>query len=139
MVRGSDLQHGFTAGLEAWRPLLKPDGRIAVSEITWLGETRPATLTEFWEAEYPEITTLVGNVAKLEDAGFQLIGYFPLPVKAWTDHYYSPLEHRLDAFLSRHGHSACAQSIAADTRSEIGLYQQHSLHFSYGFYIARVI
>lgn len=136
---GAIYNMGFAAGLEAWRPFLKPDGVIAVSEITWLGETRPAALTEFWEAKYPEITTLVGNVAKLAGAGFQVTGYFPLPVEAWTTHYYDPLLSRLDAFLSRHGHSACAQSIVADTRSEIDLHQQYSQHFSYGFYIARVI
>lgn len=132
---GAIYNMGFAAGLEAWRPLLKPNGLMAISEITWLGETRPTVLTDFWEAAYPEITTVAGNIAKLEAAGFQLRGYFYLPSTSWIDEYYTPLLQRMSDFLIRHGGSELAHAVGQAERSEIELYIEHQKHVSYGFYI----
>lgn len=136
-AEGAIYNMGFSAGLKAWRPFLKPGGLMALSEITWLGETRPDALTDYWQTAYPEITTVAGNVAKLETAGLDLIGYFPLSSSAWMDNYYHPLLNRMEAFLLRHGHSEHARALVAAEKSEIDLYVEHQAYFSYGFYISR--
>ncbi len=132
---GAIYNVGFSAGLEVWRELLKPEGMLAVSEITWLGQTRSETLTAYWENAYPEITTVTGNVAKLQAAGYRLMGYFPLPVKSWMDEYYLPLISRIDDFLGRHPDNELAQSLVAAERSEIDLFLTHQKDVSYGFYV----
>ena len=38
---GAIYNMGFSKGIEAWRPFLRPGGVIAVSEITWLRPTLP--------------------------------------------------------------------------------------------------
>jgi ABC-type dipeptide/oligopeptide/nickel transport system ATPase subunit len=44
---GAIYNMGFEAGLAAWRRLLRPAGVVAVSEITWLTEVRPAELEDY--------------------------------------------------------------------------------------------
>jgi SAM-dependent methyltransferase len=134
---GAIYNMGFEAGLAAWRRLLRPAGVVAVSEITWLTEVRPAELEDYWLREYPAIATASDKVTQLETLGFELLGYFALPPSCWLEGYYRPLEQRFAAFLEAQAHSAAAQDIVAAERREIALYERYADHYSYGFYIAR--
>jgi hypothetical protein len=134
---GAIYNMGFAGGIAAWRPFLTVGGVLAISEITWLTDRRPAELEAHWAKEYPEIATASAKVAALEQAGYTPIGYFPLPSSCWLDHYYRPMQERFTPFLERHGHSAEARGIVEAERQEIDLYERYSSFVSYGFYIAR--
>jgi SAM-dependent methyltransferase len=95
---GAIYNLGFQAGLDAWRPLLRPGGILAVSDLTWLSADRPKELTRHWQREYAEVDTAGVKIARLEAAGYDLLGYFLLPPECWLDHYYLPLQARLPAF-----------------------------------------
>jgi SAM-dependent methyltransferase len=134
---GAIYNMGFAAGVEAWRRFLKPGGILAVSELTWLTDQRPAELQAHWEAEYPEVDRASAKMAVLERLGFTPIGYFPLPEHCWLANYYDPIRARIPGFLDRHGHSEAAKAIAAGEEVEIALYERYRAHVSYGYYIAR--
>jgi SAM-dependent methyltransferase len=134
---GAIYNMGFAAGIAAWREFLKVGGVLAVSEITWLTDQRPAELEAHWAAEYPEIATASAKIAALEQAGYMPIGYFPLPTSCWLDHYYRPMQERFTPFLERHGHVVEARAIVEAERHEIELYERYSSFVSYGFFIAR--
>ena len=134
---GAIYNMGFAAGVREWREFLKPGGVLAVSEITWLTDQRPAELEAHWAEEYPEIATASAKIAVLESAGCSPVGYFPLPASCWLDHYYRPMQERFTSFLERHGHSVEARAIVDAERHEIDLYERFSSFVSYGFYIAR--
>ena len=136
-AEGAIYNIGFEAGIQAWRPLLKPGGVLAVSELTWLTDQRPAALQAHWDREYPEVATASAKIAQLERHGYTPIGYFALGEHCWLDNYYRPMQARFDAFLATHGHSEAARAIVAAERAEISLYEQHKAHVSYGYYIAR--
>ncbi len=133
---GAIYNIGFEHGVRTWRRFLRPGGVLAVSEITWLTDRRPAELEDHWTSEYPEVATASTKLAVLEASGFSPLGYFPLPESCWIDHYYQPLQSRFGAFLDRHGHSAAANDIVEAERDEIHLYERFSAFVSYGFYIA---
>ena len=133
---GAIYNLGFEAGVSAWRRLLKPNGVLAVSELTWLTDQRPAELQAHWEAEYAEVDTAANKMAVLERQGFSPLGYFPLPEHCWLDNYYRPLQQRFSAFLERHDNSPAAQEIIAAEENEIVLYERHKAFVGYGFYIA---
>lgn len=133
---GAIYNIGFETGITAWRPLLKPGGVLAVSELTWLTRTRPQKLTDHWAQEYPQVATAGEKIAQLEAAGYTPIGYFPLGRNCWMAQYYTPMRARFPAFLARHDTDA-ARSIVAAENHEIDLYERHSDYVSYGFYIAR--
>ena len=134
---GAIYNIGFANGIKAWRRFLKPDGILAVSELTWLTQARPAQLEQHWNREYPEVDTASAKMAILEGNGFSPIGYFALPIRCWLDNYYRPMQDRFAAFLERNDNSEAAAAIVAAEQREIALYEQHSAFVSYGYYVAR--
>lgn len=135
---GAIYNIGFANGVAAFRPLLKPGGILAVSELTWLTASRPDPLTMHWDSAYPEVDTASAKIAVLEAAGYTPIGYFPLPRDAWMDSYYSPLRNRFADFLTAQGNDPAALAVVEAEEAEIALYERYSEYVSYGFYIAKV-
>ncbi|MCC6602041.1 MAG: methyltransferase domain-containing protein [Anaerolineae bacterium] len=136
---GAIYNIGFASGVTDWRRFLKVGGVLAVSEITWLTESRPAELQAYWQGEYREIDTASAKMAVLEQNGYAPIGYFVLPEQCWLENYYRPMQHNFDAFLHRHKNSKAAEEIVAAERREIALYEKYKAYYSYGFYIARTV
>ncbi|ABW29897.1 class I SAM-dependent methyltransferase [Acaryochloris marina] len=134
---GAIYNIGFEQGINDWRPFLKPQGVLAVSEITWLTDHRPNEIQSYWDAQYPEIDTASAKIKLLEKAGYVPLGYFVLPEHCWLDNYYHPLQSRFDKFLSHHAHSDDAQALVEAEKQEIEVFKQFKAYFSYGFYIAR--
>jgi SAM-dependent methyltransferase len=134
---GAIYNIGFANGIKAWRRFLKPGGILAVSELTWLTQDRPAELEEHWIREYAEVDTASAKLAILERNGFSPVGYFALPKRCWLDNYYRPMQARFAAFLARNGNSEAAAAIVAAEENEIALYERHSAFVSYGYYVAR--
>jgi SAM-dependent methyltransferase len=134
---GAIYNMGFERGVKEWRRYLKPGGILAVSEITWLTDERPAEIEAFWRTAYPEIDTAAGKIRVLERNGYTPVGYFVLPENCWLDNYYGPLEERFAAFLERHAHGTAAAALVNAEVDEIALYRKYKTYFSYGFYIAR--
>ncbi len=130
---------GFEEGVKKWKDYLKPGGYIAVSEITWITNSRPDEIEEHWNNEYPEIDTASNKIKILEENGFSPVGYFILPESSWIDNYYQPIEERIDDFLKKHRNSEIAKSIVDGEREEIRKYKKYKDFFSYGFYIAKKI
>lgn len=136
-AEGAIYNMGFANGITAWRRLLKPDGILAVSELAWLSQERPAELEQHWMQEYPEVDMASAKMAIPEANGFSPIGYFALPKRCWLENYYRPMQARFAAFLSRNGNSEAAAVIVAVEEHEIALYERNAAFVSYGYYVAR--
>ncbi len=134
---GAIYNMGFEAGVSAWKRFLKPGGSLVVSEITWLGATRPREIQSCWETEYPEIDVASAKFGILERHGYTPEAYFVLPPHCWFENYYGPMQGRFEAFLKRHGHSDQAKAIVEIEQREIALYQEYGEYYGYGFYLAR--
>ncbi|MDC1068202.1 class I SAM-dependent methyltransferase [Candidatus Kapabacteria bacterium] len=134
---GAIYNIGFENGLKKWKDYLKVGGHLAVSEITWITQSRPKEIEDFWKAEYPEIDTASNKVKQLEDNGYTLIGYFYLNQESWIENYYEPMIARFETFLKRNGNSELARKVVEEHKSEIKLYQKFKDYYSYGFYLAR--
>nr|WP_272490677.1 class I SAM-dependent methyltransferase [Mesobacterium pallidum] len=133
---GAIYNMGFTSGITEWRGFLRPGGVLAVSELTWLTQDRPAALEAHWTAQYAEVAPASAKIAALEAAGYRLLGYFPLPRDAWMAQYYDPLQRGMADFLARHD-SEAARQIAKAEAAEIALYEANAAHVGYGFYVAQ--
>lgn len=134
---GAIYNIGFEKGIQDWRRFLKPGGILVVSEITWISNTRPYELQEYWQAEYPEIDTASSKIAILEKRGYSPVAYFVLPEHCWLENYYLPMQKRFAAFLARHFYSEKAEAVVETENKEIALYEQYRTYYSYGVYIAR--
>ncbi|NEO85733.1 MAG: class I SAM-dependent methyltransferase [Spirulina sp. SIO3F2] len=133
---GAIYNMGFKAGIAYFKQFLKPEGILAVSELTWLTSNRPDELTAHWQKEYPEVDTVSEKIKILEAEGLMLLGYFPLPANCWLENYYIPLQSRFADFLNQQD-SELTQSIVENERKEIELYKAYCNYYSYGFYIAK--
>jgi len=134
---GAIYNIGFEAGIKSWKEFLKIGGYLAISEITWITNSRPKELEDFWKQEYPEIDTASHKISLLENHGYSLVGYFYLNQKSWIKHYFEPLEARFDAFLERNHSTFLAQKVVDAQKSEIAQYRKYKDYFSYGFYVVR--
>jgi cyclopropane fatty-acyl-phospholipid synthase-like methyltransferase len=134
---GAIYNVGFESGIKKWKNYLKVGGYLAVSEITWITNSRSKEIEEFWKQEYPEIDTASNKIKILENNGYSLVGYFYLNQESWIENYYKPMEARFEAFLKRNNNAELARKVVEEYKSEINLYIKYKDYYSYGFYIAR--
>jgi SAM-dependent methyltransferase len=126
---------GFERGLREWKRLLTPRGRIVVSELSWLKNTRPEECVRFWASAYPRMQSVDENLDAIRAAGYHEPGYFVLPERSWWDHYYDPLATRIAALRSRHTGDTAAAAQLDETGRQIELFRKYSNCYGYVFYI----
>lgn len=81
---------GFKKGLQEWKGLLKDNGYLAVTHLSWLKKDIPEEPLKFWSENYPDITSIDVNLEIGNKLGYQVVDHFILPESAWWDHYYNP-------------------------------------------------
>jgi len=136
---GAIYNIGFETGIKKWKNYLKVGGYLAVSEITWITNSRPKEIEEYWNKEYPEIDTASNKIRILEENGYSPVGHFILSQNSWLDNYYKPMEKRFSDFLEKHNNSEMARNIVEEQKEEIRKYKKYKDYYSYGFYIAKKI
>ncbi len=134
---GAIYNMGFQAGIAAWRRLLKPEGKLVVSEITWLTVARPREIESHWQREYPEIDLASAKMRILEEHGYTPEGYFILPSHCWLEHYYRPMQSCFEAFLERHSGTPQARDVVGAEEREMALYEKYNPYYSYGVYVGK--
>lgn len=128
---------GFDRGLAAWKPLLKPGGLLAVSEACWFTDQRPEEAVAFWREGYPAMRSVSENVAALERAGYQVLGYFQQPDSDWTELFYRELGEQLLLVEEKYGREPEAQAVVESNRREMEIFDRWSATFGYAFFVAR--
>lgn len=136
---GAIYNIGFERGLNEWRKYLKTGGYIAVSEISWFTEQRPAEIHNFWMELYPEVDTIPNKVARIQKAGYIPVATFILPEICWTEHYYAPLATVREKFLVEYAGNKNAEEFVASSDHEEELYRRYKEFYGYVFYIAKKI
>ena len=130
---------GFERGLNEWWKFLKKGGYIAVSEVSWFTERRPAEIDEFWLDAYPEIDTIPNKIAQIQKTGYIPVATFILPENCWTEHFYAPQVMAQEAFLKRYPENKTAEEFVANQRHETKLYYKYKEFYGYVFYIGKKV
>lgn len=136
---GAIYNIGFERGLNEWRKYLKSGGYIAVSESSWFTDERPAEITDFWMAHYPEIDTIPNKVAQMQKAGYVPVATFIMPENCWTEHYFAPQAKAQKKFLDKYAGYKTAEELVASQRYERELYHKYKDFYGYVFYIGKKI
>lgn len=136
-AEGSIYVIGFEQGLSGWRRLLKKDGCIAATHLSWLTPNVPDEPRDFWARHYPPMTTVAENVDIADRCGFESIGHFTLPEFAWWEDYYHPMEERLLRLTEKHCGDQDAISMIESSHEQIHLYRRFSDYYGYVFYVFR--
>ena len=133
---GAIYQMGFAEGLTRWRRLLRAGGFVAVTELSWLVKAPPRKAVEFWQTEYPAMSSIEDNQASVCAAGFDPVGHFVLPSEDW-ENYYGPLRDQLVVFRAEHAENSQAQAFADSMQQEIDLWNECGDHYGYVFYLGK--
>ena len=136
---GAIYNIGFERGLNEWRKFLKAGGYIAVSEVSWFTERRPAEIDEFWQDAYPEIDTIPNKVKQMQEAGYIPIATFILPDNCWTEHFYTPQVAAQKAFLKKNAGNNAAEEFIVNQQHEAQLYYKYKEYYGYVSYIGKKI
>ncbi|HCC70952.1 MAG TPA: SAM-dependent methyltransferase [Bacteroidales bacterium] len=136
---GAIYNIGFRRGLTEWREYLKEGGYIAVSEVSWFTEERPAEISDFWLDAYSEIDIIPNKVLQMQKAGYVPIASFILPENCWIDHFYSPQVSAQEDFLEKYAGNQKAEELVANERHEAEIYHRYKDYYGYVFYIGKKI
>lgn len=134
---GAIYNIGFENGLRKWKPFMKKNAHIALSEIVWLSDDRPKEINDYWKSNYSEISTVDEKIRVLERLGFELLDYFTLPEHCWWDNYYRPLQNRIKEYKNKYVDKPEILEFLSLEEIEIELYQKYKSYYSYAFFIAR--
>ena len=129
---------GFENALASWRPYLKPQGSLAVSELVWLEPNPPAEAAAFFTEGYPAMADIAAAEAALSRSGYTAVSHFVLPDRDWWDHYYTPLEAKLPALYAQYQDDAEATAIVRSTEQEIEIRRRFPDAYGYAFFVAAV-
>lgn len=129
----------FGTALREWRSLLKSPGYLVVSEISWLLPDPPQPAMDFWNLEYPGMQTVEDNLSLTKRMGYLPVAHYLLPQEAWWQHYYTPLEQRLQPLKDKYSDSEDALQVLESHQREINIYRQYSDYYGYVFYILSVL
>ena len=135
---GSIYVMGFEKGLRAWLPLLKKDGYLAATEITWIKPDAPKETRDFWAEAYPAMQDVEANLKVIQQTGYRHIGHFTIPESAWWNDYYNPIEKRLAKLQERYRTNLEAMGVLEMEQKEIDLYRKYSKYYGYVFYLMQV-
>ncbi|MBV4188770.1 class I SAM-dependent methyltransferase [Bacteroides fragilis] len=136
---GAIYNIGFQHGLKEWWQYLKIGGYIAVSEVSWFTDKRPAEINDFWMDAYPEINTIPNKVAQMQRAGYIPVACFILPENCWIEHFYTPQVEAQENFLKKYAGNKAAVDFIANQRHETQLYYKYKEYYGYVFYIGKKI
>jgi SAM-dependent methyltransferase len=132
---------GVPEAFNHWKEFLRPQGYIAITEISWLVPEAdvPQPAFDFFHGEYPAISDVPGNLARIRACGYEIVDHFTLPDESWWTDYYTPLSERLEIAREKYRGDTTAQSLLDDTTEELRVRREYGDSFGYEFIIARLI
>ncbi len=134
---GAIYNIGFEKGLREWNRYIRKNGYIAVTDSTWLTDTRPSEIESFWMDAYPQMDTLENNIDKMAKAGYRVIKTAVLPDECWTKEFYEPQVNAQMIFLERHSNDFTANELVKNQRREADLFSKYSKYYGYVWYIGQ--
>ena len=134
-AEGSIYAMGFQNGLQAWKQFIRPQGYLAVHEMSWIQPNPPEEIANYWKKEYPGLTTIENNLSVIENCGYTLLDYFPLPDDAWWELYYRPLEQRLQELRKKYKNDPKALQVIHHEQEEIDLYRKYYHWYGSVFFV----
>ncbi|WP_394167492.1 MerR family transcriptional regulator [Photobacterium piscicola] len=124
---------GMENALKQWKPLLKDDGILVVSDLVWLTDTPNDEVKQFWLSNYPDIQTIPARLKLFQTQGYDVIDHFSLGLNAW-ENYWLPLKARVEALQP----TMPTSQALLDVEQEIGIYETSvAKDFTYHYFIVK--
>ncbi|MDD5087658.1 MAG: class I SAM-dependent methyltransferase [bacterium] len=128
---------GFERGLTLWRPLLRDDGCVAVTDLCWFSAEPPHEIHDYLTGFYPGMMSVKDCLPAVERSGYRLLEHFTLPDESWSMEYLRPMEAEIVRQRELHRDDPAALGLLEMLQTEIVMYRKYSAHYGYAFFIAQ--
>lgn len=130
---------GFEQGLKIWRPLLRANGYVAVTDICWFTDNPPKDILDYLTAFVPNMLSVQECLSVVKRAGYEPLEHFRLPKDSWLTGYFAPLEAEIARQRPLHADDTKALELLDALQFEANMYRKYSDHYGYAFFIAQKI
>ncbi len=120
---------GFEKCLKHWKSFLKSGGYLAVSNLTWFTDERPAELEKYFLNAVPDMGTMGQNISIIQKAGYIPVAAFALSENCWTDNYLAPQEAVSEMFLKKYTGNKTVAAFISNIRYEAELYSKYRQYY----------
>ena len=127
---GSAYIIGIEKALKLWKPVLKNQGYLMISDLVWKTDAPSKQSIEFWRHEYPDIQSVHTRIKQIEKTGYQVVAHFSQSKVAW-ENYYAPLRERLNELESEMVNSTAFK----DMKNEVNICTELADEFGYHMFI----
>ncbi|UXI03374.1 MerR family transcriptional regulator [Photobacterium sp. TY1-4] len=121
---------GIEKALAEWKPVLREQGYLVISDMVWRTQTPSSEPIAFWKQAYPDIQCVQTRLKQMEKAGYQVIEHFPQSETARLN-YYTPLSERVAELEPSMPSSAALK----DIKHEVNVCTQFAEEFGYHMFI----
>jgi SAM-dependent methyltransferase len=126
---------GFKRALDEWKPLLRPEGFLVISELVWFKKRVPSKIRKFFTEQYPDMKYYEDILPMIESSGYKIIDYSPLPSESWWQNYYTPIENKIAELRLKYRANDKAKTVFDMLQLEIDMFRKYSPYYGYYFYI----
>lgn len=131
-AEGSAYIMGVNNALKQWQRFLKPHGYVVISDLVWLTETPSIEAYEFWQKNYPDMTSKQQRTTDIINAGYEVITSFTQSEKSWLN-YLVPLKQKLNDI----GDNDYKSNAVNDLRQEIHIHDQYLGEYGYHLFVLK--
>ncbi|MFV3291122.1 MerR family transcriptional regulator [Pseudomonas sp. NY11955] len=129
-AEGSAYIMGFAEALKNWRPFIRAQGFLVVSDLVWLADKPHQEAAVFWQHNYPDMATVSSRLAAVGKLGYRVLHSYPLSQQAWQN-YLAPLREKVAGL--------CAQDFStkalADINNELDIHQRYLGEYGYQLFV----
>jgi SAM-dependent methyltransferase len=126
---------GFEAAATAFRKLLRPGGRVVISDAVWLVEDPPEEAIAWWRSEGETLVHFAERWKQLAEQGYRRVAGFTGSEAGWWEPYLTPMAERVAALRGVRTASEDVAVLDALDR-EIATHRAYLGTYGYRFYIA---
>lgn len=135
---GALYMMGVQDALKMCHRLLKSGGFLVVSDMVWLKPDPPEPCRQYLEAECPSLVDIDASLAMMEECGYEVLGHFPVPERAWWDNYFRPLGDRVRLLREKYGSTDPEKvTLLEMIDQEIEYYRDYSSYYGYEFFLLK--
>ncbi|MBP2699638.1 MerR family transcriptional regulator [Photobacterium lucens] len=131
-AEGSAYIMGVEQALKQWQPLIKANGYLVISDLVWLTDSPSQEAVDFWQQNYPDMTTSKQRIKQMQQAGFEVISHFTQSDQSWTN-YLAPLQNKLAQLDSQHFTS----NAITDIKNEIHIHERYLGQYGYQLFVLK--
>ncbi len=127
---------GVPEALAHFKPALKPGGFVVFSSLTWLVDEPSREVQAYWSQHYPQMPTLMEQMACFQEQGYTLLEVQVLPETIWWESYYHPIQQAIQAARQQ---VSPPEALIQHLEAEIEMYAKYGAEYSYVYYALQLM